>query len=255
MTDIQWPRIRSFLRSCSCIYTGDETRWHLFVTARCWMAQSGASWRRLPAEYGKWNSVYRRYYARGCDQGAWPRLMAYLQANPDLSAVLLDSTVVRARERDGRAPKGRDGSRAGSQPGRLQHPEPYLGGSTGPSPTSARDRRPTPRQYLGPGPGGNLNRRALVLPDRGPGLWPRRLPRRARATGHRSRPSGPAPMPELPALRPGTVPGAQRRRTGHRLAQRVAARGHSLQKYVHDFFSFPYLATAWIWMESNVRTP
>ena len=33
-------------------------------------------------------------YAHWYDRGVWPRLMAYLQADPDLSAVLLDSTVV-----------------------------------------------------------------------------------------------------------------------------------------------------------------
>ena len=36
------------------------TRCRLCVAARCGMARSGVSWRRLPAEYGKWKSVYRR---------------------------------------------------------------------------------------------------------------------------------------------------------------------------------------------------
>ena len=47
-------------------------------------AQSGTPWRQLPTEYGKRSSVYRRY-ARWRDQGVWPRRMAYLQADPELS--------------------------------------------------------------------------------------------------------------------------------------------------------------------------
>ncbi len=72
------------------------------------MARSGTPWRRLPAAYGKGNSVYRRW-AAWCARGVWPRRMAYLQAKPELSAGLLDSTVGRARVRGGRAQKkGRD---------------------------------------------------------------------------------------------------------------------------------------------------
>ena len=59
------------------------------------MARRDTPWRQLPTKYGKWNSVYRRW-AAWCDRGVWPRLMAYLQADPDLSAVRRDSTVVRA---------------------------------------------------------------------------------------------------------------------------------------------------------------
>ena len=55
----------------------------------------GRTWRAWPSEYGKWNSIYGRY-AAWCDRGVWPRLLTYLQADPDLSVVQLDSTVVRA---------------------------------------------------------------------------------------------------------------------------------------------------------------
>ena len=63
------------------------------VAALRWMARMSAPERVLPPEYGKWKSVYSRY-ASGCNQGIWPRLLAHLQAQPDLSAVRLDSTIV-----------------------------------------------------------------------------------------------------------------------------------------------------------------
>ena len=75
----------------------------------------GTDGRALPPEYGKWNLVYCRY-AAWCNQGVWPRLLIHLQAKPDVSAVLLDSTIVRAHVS---APKERGGSRAGPQPGQL----------------------------------------------------------------------------------------------------------------------------------------
>ena len=62
-----------------------------------------APWCQLPAKYGKENSVYGRY-AAGCNRGDWPRLRAHLQADPDLSAVQLDSTGVRAHMRAAGAP-------------------------------------------------------------------------------------------------------------------------------------------------------
>lgn len=38
---------------------GQDNR--LFVEAVLWIAQTGSPWRDLPAGFGKWNTVFKRY--------------------------------------------------------------------------------------------------------------------------------------------------------------------------------------------------
>ena len=93
-------------------------------------------------------SAVREGTHRG-SRGVWPHRMAYTQTDPYLSAVWLDSPIVRACARGGRARRIPSSAAAGA----VLHPDPHLGG-TGSSPRSARDRWPAPRQHLGPGPSG-----------------------------------------------------------------------------------------------------
>jgi transposase len=62
-----------------------------------WMARTGAQWRLLPDEYGKWNSVFRRY-RRWVEMGVFDALLETLSemVEQDGSADMIDSTVVRA---------------------------------------------------------------------------------------------------------------------------------------------------------------
>lgn len=95
LIDQQWEKIYRFLQDEQRIYAQDEAKMRLFIEAILWMSRSGASWRLLPEKYGQWNSVFRRF-ARWSDRGIWQALFEHFSADPDMSEVMIDSTVVRA---------------------------------------------------------------------------------------------------------------------------------------------------------------
>jgi transposase len=110
LTDYQWERILSFIRSDPNAYVGrDETACRRFVEGVLWITRTGAQWRALPAEYGDWNAVYKRF-SRWCDQGIWARMMDQLADDPDMENGMIDSTIVRAHPCAAGAPKKRRSS-------------------------------------------------------------------------------------------------------------------------------------------------
>jgi len=97
LSDDHWARI------CEAIIgrpdqrgsTGRDNR--MFVEAVLWIVRTGAPWRDLPAEFGNWNSTFRRF-SRWSEKGIWERMFARLADDPDFEYLIVDSTIVRAHQ-------------------------------------------------------------------------------------------------------------------------------------------------------------
>ena len=97
VSDDEWAMIGPLLppeHGRGCRPAGDNRR---YFEGMMWMARSGAQWRLLPDEYGKWNSVFRRY-RRWVEIGVFDALLETLteMVERDTSADMIDSTAVRA---------------------------------------------------------------------------------------------------------------------------------------------------------------
>jgi transposase len=94
ISDSDWERIKDLLPG-----RPGQTGWiardnRLFINAVLWIGKTGAPWRDLPARFGNWNSVWKRF-DRWARKGTWKMVFEALQ-DPDLEWLIVDSTVIRA---------------------------------------------------------------------------------------------------------------------------------------------------------------
>ena len=69
-----------------------------FLKAVLYVTENGCKWRRLPARFGNWHTIYTRMN-RWSKSGVWDRVFTHLQAaglvQIELRVVALDSTIVK----------------------------------------------------------------------------------------------------------------------------------------------------------------
>ena len=97
MSDEEWTFFEHFILAVRAPNGRKPTNHRVVLDGIFWIARTGAPWRDLPGEFGKWSSVYRQF-RRWTLAGLWEKIMDALNqsgAVPD-ALQMIDSTVIRA---------------------------------------------------------------------------------------------------------------------------------------------------------------
>ncbi|MBL0408608.1 IS5 family transposase [Microvirga aerilata] len=97
LKDEQWERVAPLLpgKAGDPGRTGSDNR--RFLEAVLWMVRTGAPWRDLPAMFGNWNSVFRRF-RRWAQTSIFEQVFQALSGDPDFEYALIDGTIIRVHQ-------------------------------------------------------------------------------------------------------------------------------------------------------------
>jgi len=93
VSDEVWERLEPLLPGRAGTSGATARNNRLFLEAVLWRVRTGAPWRDLPAEFGNWNSTFRRF-RRWAKAGVFGSLFKVLAEVPDFEYALIDGTIV-----------------------------------------------------------------------------------------------------------------------------------------------------------------
>jgi len=104
LTDAQWAKIEPHClgKPSDPGRSGNNNR--RFVEAVLWIVRTGSPWRDLPAYFGKWNTVFKRY-RDWVKADVFQRLFEACSDEPDMEYAMVDATIVKVH-RHGQGAKG-----------------------------------------------------------------------------------------------------------------------------------------------------
>ena len=92
LTDKQWAKINPIILKRIGNWGGSNANDNrIFVNAVLWIIRTGAPWRDLPPQYGKYNAVHRRF-KRWCDNHHWDYILEVLIEEPDFEWSMIDAS-------------------------------------------------------------------------------------------------------------------------------------------------------------------
>ena len=94
LSDKQWA-----LMAPHCLGKPDDagprgTDNRLFAEAVLWIVRTGSPWRDLPEEFGKCNTVFKRF-RDWVKAGIWQKLFDAVSGQPDMEYAMADATIVK----------------------------------------------------------------------------------------------------------------------------------------------------------------
>ncbi|MAC46757.1 MAG: IS5/IS1182 family transposase [Oceanospirillum sp.] len=102
LTDEYWSKLTTIFKQIR-IYNKPDLR--MMVEGMFYRIRVGCAWRDLPAVFGEWNSVYKKFNAWSV-QGKWTRIFEAVVHDPDLEWVFIDGSYVKAHQHSSGAAKG-----------------------------------------------------------------------------------------------------------------------------------------------------
>ena len=104
LTDAQWAKMEPFCLGKVTDRGRSAKDYRLFLEAVLWIARTGSPWRDLPAHFGKWNTVFKRY-RDWVKAGVFETIFASVNEDVDLEYAMIDGTIVKVH-RHGQGAKG-----------------------------------------------------------------------------------------------------------------------------------------------------
>ena len=105
LTEAQWARMEPHCRGKQSDpgRSGADNR--RFVEAVLWIARTGSPWRDLPAFFGRWNTVFKRY-RDWVKADIFKRLFDAASDEPDMEYAMVDATIVKVHRHGQGAKRG-----------------------------------------------------------------------------------------------------------------------------------------------------
>ena len=90
ITDRIWAKLESIINQWTWGGSNSNDS-RVFINAVFWVLRTGAPWRDLPPDYGKFGSIHKRY-KRWCDTGRWEKILEQVIEEPDFEWLMIDAS-------------------------------------------------------------------------------------------------------------------------------------------------------------------